>query len=464
MHHEPLPSHWAPQLERESNSSKPRCIQAQGPRICQVDSSRRHQQKRFTTPPSPEILDTHQDSLNSILHQAWSQNATPAEYRPDDALVNLLESAGLPSPGIFLDPETSHPDSLGLVDLQPLLPHQQHSVSSVPDLSLPGTGPPSSRETGSSSGTLMSYYSSITHPVTAPPPLDAKRQELLQNMSDLGASLLQDLKRVSDPPPDAAYRYSITPSSSSSVSMLRNVNVGRLLEQSERFINILQHAVRPSSADRAQPDSSTPLPPGIRYFDLNSPLNAPSESRNNHFSSTLSQLLGDGLSPSSVTMPYPFDLPGATAAPSTPQTALIRLDVPTMFSVLSCYTSLLRIYEVVFSHIHTSLGASNSVRQRLLPPLPGVHLCGFKLEKHQNLQLEILGRVSLHMLNRLEKILDDISRAGVNSGILEESNAAQLLNMVTKPGAEASGPGDGVSLRDVRNSIRELLEVKLAFI
>lgn len=135
-----------------------------------------------------------------------------------------------------------------------------------------------------------------------------------------------------------------------------------------------------------------------------------------------------------------------------------------MFAVLSCYTSLLRIYEVVFSHIHASLGASKSVRQRLLPPLPGVHLCGFKLEKHQNLQMEILGRVSLHMLNRLEKILDDISRAGVNSGILEESNAALLLNMVTKPGPESRGPGDGVSLRDVRNSIRDLLEVKLAFV
>ncbi|KAL4783540.1 hypothetical protein BJX76DRAFT_357927 [Aspergillus varians] len=412
--------------------------------------------------PPPEILDPQQDSLDSIMH--WSRISPRGDYRPDDASINLLESAGLPSPGLFLDPETSHGDPLGMFDLRPLFSPEENSGPSMPDLSLPRTAAPgSSRETGSSSGTLVSDYSSITHPVTAPSALDAKRQELLQNLSDLSASLLHDLKRVSDPPPDPADAYGSTPSTQSSASMLRNVNVGRLLEQSERFIDILQHAVRPSSTDRSQLHGSTPLPSGIRYFDLNNPLNAPSESCNNTFPTTLSQLLGDGLSPSSITSPSPFNYPGGTGQSSTPPTTLIRLDVPTMFAVLSCYTSLLRIYEAVFSHIHASLRVSNSVRQRLLPPLPGLHLCGFKLEKHQNLQLEILARVSLHMLNRLEKMLDDISRAGVNSGVLEESNAALLLKLVTKPGSEAGGAGDGVSLRDIRKSIRELLEVKLAF-
>jgi len=57
-------------------------------------------------------------------------------------------------------------------------------------------------------------------------------------------------------------------------------------------------------------------------------------------------------------------------------------------------------------------------------------------------------------------MLDDISRAGMSSGMLEESNAALLLEMITKPGAD-SGPEHGVSLAQISESIRGLLEVKL---
>lgn len=402
-------------------------------------------------PPPPEILD-QQESPDSMMNLTWMRPQCP-EYRPSNTSVNL-ESAGLPSPGMFLDPDTSYTDPLGIFDLRPMYSPKVDDLSGVPNPSMSRAVGSSSRETGSSSGTLVSDYSSMTYPVTPPSPFDAQRQELLQSLSDLSASLLQDLKRVCDPSPDPTEDRS-NPSTSSSALMLRNVNVGRLLEQSERFIDILQHAVRPCSTDQTQ--STTPLSSSIRYFDLNNPLNT-SESGNNLFPSTLSQLLGDGLSQSSITSPFIFDSPAPSLAP---QTSLIRLDVPTMFSVLSCYTSLLRIYEAVFSHIHASLRTSNPARQRLLPPLPGLHLCGFKLEKHQNLQLEILARVSLHMLNRLETMLDDISRAGMSSGVLEESNAALMLNMVTKP--DAGGAGDRVSLTQISKSIRDLLEMKLGF-
>lgn len=339
----------------------------------------------------------------------------------------------------------SYNNPLGIFDL---FSPDKGELPDVSNQTLFGNAGSSSHQTGTPSGThVWDYYS--TNPITSSLPFDAQRQELLQSLSNLSASLLQDLKRVCDPAPDLAEDH-LNPSISSSASM-KNSNVGRLLEQSERFIDILQHAVHHSSTDHTQ--SATPLPFNTPSLDFNNPVNAP-ECGNDLFPSTISQSNCDGLSPS-ITSPL-------LDPPSFPQTTLIRLDVPTMFSVLSCYTSLLRIFEAVFSHIRASLHTSDPTRQRLLPPLPGLHLCGFKLEKHQNLQIEILARISLQMLARLEAMLDDISRAGMSSGALEEYNAALLLNMVTKNGTDG-GAGEGVSSAQISKSIRDLLDVRLGF-
>ncbi|KFX98754.1 hypothetical protein V495_06910 [Pseudogymnoascus sp. VKM F-4514 (FW-929)] len=325
---------------------------------------------------------------------------------------------------------------------------------------IPHTRTNNSNEEDSPNGPLQSE-DSMDFAIDPRLPAEAK-EECLQKLSNLSADLLQDLKRIgaSNPIDSAFATPSATTFSSAHPPPVSGhaLNVGRMLEHSERFLDILQHVGGSPSNDHVPAPS--PALSNVRYFDLghgDSDLGFGSAS-----TTTLSQLLGDGIASPYISSPASnTSLTGTSNGPK-PSGGLIRPDIPTMLAVLTCYTCLIRIYNSVFSYIHRSMTESPSTRHKLLPPLPGLHLCGFKLEQHQNLQLEILARVSLHMLNRLEKVLDDIGRSCVNSGLLEESMAANLLNMIIKQSIDMNVGGQksaGGSLKDITQSIRELLDL-----
>lgn len=279
-------------------------------------------------------------------------------------------------------------------------------------------------------------------------------EECLQNLSDLSANLLQDLKRIRADDARASTQNPISSGIPQSPVSSAGHNVGRMLEHSERFLGILRHIGGSASAEI---DASNPSPAAssVRYFDLNA--DDAHQTFGTTSRTTLSQLLGDGMaSPPGIQ---------AIPVPGPKVNELIKPDIPTMLAVLTCYTCLIRIYDAVFSHIHKSLTADPAARRKLLPPLPGLHLCGFKLEQHHNLQLEILARVSLHMLSRFERVLDEIRSSCINSNVLEESMAANLLTTIVKQGLDAGEGGQSSEeglLRDITKSIRQLLDFKLA--
>jgi hypothetical protein len=359
--------------------------------------------------------------------------------------------------------------SSDLFDFHPpfTMPEPDASSSSrladTPSISLSTAGT-SSRETGSISGAVPSENSMDMILDTPYVPADSLKNDILEKLSALSGDLLQDLRRMgTDDPVDP----NLISSSATVVSSLlatpppgEKHNVGRMLEHSEQFLDILQH-VAESPSHRPTSNSLGSTIATVRYF------NHGNEDRNMGFDSrstaTLSQLLGDGFSPAHLAATGSTEANNAVATQSS--SSVIRPDIPTMLAILTCYTCLIRLYGRVFSYIQRVLNASPSARQKLLPPFPGLHLCGFKLEQHQNLQLEILSRVSLHMLGRIEKVLEDIGRSCVSSGIMEESLAANLLNMIIKQNLDVGLNGthkDEGSLKEITTSIKELLEVRLS--
>ncbi|KAH6683998.1 hypothetical protein B0J14DRAFT_555004 [Halenospora varia] len=280
----------------------------------------------------------------------------------------------------------------------------------------------------------------------------AANEECLQNLSDLSANLLQDLKRIRA---DDVRYSSETPQSQAGNE---RHNVGRMLEHSEKFLEILKHIGESAPAEIDMPDPS-PAASSVRYYDLNG--DDAHQTFGTTSRTTLSQLLGDGMASP------PENQPSSSVRPllnTKVNTGLIKPDIPTILAVLTCYTCLLRIYDAVFSHIHKSLARDPASQRKLLPPLPGLHLCGFKLEHHHNLQLEILARVSLHMLGRFEKVLDEIRRSCISSNALEESMAANLLTTIINQGLDTGEGGQSSEglLKDITKSIRQLLDIKLA--
>lgn len=338
-------------------------------------------------------------------------------------------------------------------------------LATGPAINVFGLDPFFANPESSGSGGLteaMTSEDSMDFAVSSYEPARNSNEECLQNLTDLSANLLQDLKRIRT---DDAKTSTQDPASSGTPPSLVNNerhNVGRMLEHSERFLEILQH-VEGSGSASAEADASNPSPvaSSVRYYDLNG------DDANQTFGTTsrttLSQLLGDGMASPPV-MQSPA-VPDPTSGTAQVKAGLIKPDIPTMLAVLTCYTCLIRIYDAVFSFIHKSLQENPGEHRKLLPPLPGLHLCGFKLEQHHNLQLEILARVSLHMLGRFEKVLDEIHRSCISSGVLEESMAGNLLTMIINqgPGGAGGQNGNEGSLRNITKSIQQLLEHKLAF-
>ena len=283
------------------------------------------------------------------------------------------------------------------------------------------------------------------------PRAESLKKILLKKLSSLSGHLLQDLERMDE---------SATP------PLGETHNVGRMLEHSEKYLEILQHIAQPASQSASISDTS-PAAASVRYFNLETDDAHPNFDGTSNI--TLSHLLGDGASlvhPPATTTAKVLDglLP---TAPGTSTEKVISPDIPTMLAILTCYTCLIRLYGRVFSYIQRVLGASPSARQRLLPPLPGLHLCGFKLEQHQNLQLEILARVSLHMLGRIDKMLEEIGTGCVASGVVEQSVAANLLGMIVRQDLNVGLELDEKrkeegSLKEITASIRRLLDAKLA--
>ncbi|OJJ44258.1 hypothetical protein ASPZODRAFT_18451 [Penicilliopsis zonata CBS 506.65] len=144
----------------------------------------------------------------------------------------------------------------------------------------------------------------------------------------------------------------------------------------------------------------------------------------------------------------------------------LRCDAPTMFSLLSCYVCLTRIYRTVFSCIHDSIPFLKGLQQPGHQLFPGMNLGGFKLSSRLDLQVQILVQVSEDMLSRIEArfgLSGDASAAHVC--IFDHGKITKMLRMMLEEEAgeqpQLDEPrGDCESLRDILRSLKRLIMVK----
>ncbi|OBT76429.1 hypothetical protein VF21_04022 [Pseudogymnoascus sp. 05NY08] len=268
------------------------------------------------------------------------------------------------------------------------------------------------------------------------------RKSCLQNLADLHASLLRDLDEVklSKPAHECdCSRASVKTNSENGAAS--DHPVGKVLKSSEKYLEILEYfSLAPSSQPSLQQSTCS------------------SEAISAH--EDLDLALGyenDGSTPSDFGHSISFDAGlGSDLSTSSPPT---HCDVPTTFSLLTCYISLVRIFRTIFSCIYISLLPLPPPTWNALPPIfPGLQLAGFCMERQIGMQIRILLQVSEDMLGKIEGKLG-VGADGARDGLLGKVMGKEVLRMMLQEEEEErpeGGCGSVESLRGVMASLKGL--------
>jgi hypothetical protein len=141
------------------------------------------------------------------------------------------------------------------------------------------------------------------------------------------------------------------------------------------------------------------------------------------------------------------------------------LELPILFSILFCYTSILASYEKIFLSI---VEAVKGPTPTIPPTLSGLRIDGFELDGNNTLQLECLLNVSYTLLEKAERLLFGSGAAqegdGSGNGIIPEKLATGLRDAPLEAGSRdendfANGRESGNSEARVKRLIREIQTV-----
>lgn len=278
------------------------------------------------------------------------------------------------------------------------------------------------------------------------------RKDCLQKLAELHTSLMRDLDSIKACKPanecGSSGMASRGPNDATNEDEKKaDYPIGRVLESSEKFLEILQYFARsPSRQSSCRPSRGLSDSVSSRSEQQHPAFGRPSDPTPSAFSGSA--------------MHQSLSRPEFSTAMNGPVGAL-QCDVPTTLSILTCYVCLTRIFRTIFSCIHVSLRTIAPASQNNLPPLfPGLQLGGFQLESHLNLQVQILVQVSDNMLSRIDNALGLPSDRGFRAGgILEQTASTTLLQMMMKEEAieKPDDAGGGVkSLREVMASVKQL--------
>ncbi|KFZ02963.1 hypothetical protein V502_11348 [Pseudogymnoascus sp. VKM F-4520 (FW-2644)] len=277
-----------------------------------------------------------------------------------------------------------------------------------------------------------------------PRSLKINRKNCLQNLADLHANLLRDLDEVklSKPANECdCSRASVEKNSENGVAP--DHPVGKVLRSSEKYLEILEYFSLPPSSQPSLHQSSCSSDSFSSHEDLDLALGCENDDDALHnFNHSTS--FAAGLDP---------DLSSTASSP-------IHCDVPTTFSLLTCYISLVRIFRTIFSCIYVSLLPLPPPTWNALPPIfPGLQLAGFAMERQVGMQIRILLQVSEDMLGRIEGMLGVGLGAGGNGGLLGKVMGKEVLRMMLQE-EEGERPEGGCgsveSLRGVMTSLKGL--------
>ncbi|KAI1395854.1 hypothetical protein F4819DRAFT_477289 [Hypoxylon fuscum] len=285
------------------------------------------------------------------------------------------------------------------------------------------------------------------------PPDDAAandNDDHLQRLSQLNSCLVKEFSRTNSVNlPDILSFSPCCSSKSSCEPMCPKTPIGRVLEKSQTFLGILE-SLKAQYFSCAESECSY-----SEYQDENEIL---PRTNDDSYPATTAPESGD------TTNRFHEDTSTSSDKPAP-------IDMPIALMILSCYTLLLKTYEAVFSRIQKSLLMQGKLYPQSIPPmLPGVHIGSFRLDNHQDLQMEIILQLSSHLLERIEEALGIriISRqpeAAPNGtgthGLLDTTSASAILDIMLKQkdprNRKESCEGRVVLVKKAIESIREML-------
>ena len=217
--------------------------------------------------------------------------------------------------------------------------------------------------------------------------------------------------------------YTLTQRPDEHESTLNQRSIGQTLHHCQRFVSILKR-IRYS---RPQDDS------GIAVDEARARGQVSGHNRNRHSIST-------------------------TTATPTP-----ALTLPTLFSILFCYTSILASYEDIFLSI---IEAITRPTPTIPPTLSGLRIDGFELDGHSTLQLECLLNVSHTLLEKVEGLLFGSAAAQggggdgrSGGGIIRDKLAPGLMDMLFEEGdRDKNDSGDGYGGEKSQVRVKRLIQ------
>ncbi|KAL9120075.1 MAG: hypothetical protein Q9187_003370 [Circinaria calcarea] len=244
--------------------------------------------------------------------------------------------------------------------------------------------------------------------------------------------------------------------------------IGRVLNSSQTFLDILQYFIAPSCAVPERAVSECSYSDTWNEEDETSMITEPLYHHDARYTA-----YGETSLPSSSD--FPARLLTSTSGSTLPDAQRLsssapRPDFPTTLAMLSCYICLLQTYDVIFSQIYTSLiEASDSGRLLVVPSvLPGLRLGGFDLDSYKDLQIEVLIHISATMLERIELALgiglpndtQDSDRGSSHcGGILDSLSTAALLDAMYKQKDTGCSKSDGTRAMLVRQTMDNIRAV-----
>jgi hypothetical protein len=266
------------------------------------------------------------------------------------------------------------------------------------------------------------------------------RNSCLQNLADLHASLLRDLDEVklSKPAHECdCSRASVERNSENGAAP--DHPVGKVLRSSEKYLKILEYFSVPKSSQPSLQQNSCSPETISAHEDLDLALGCDNDNGTppdfNH-STSFDAGLGSHLS---------------TSSPPS------HCDVPTTFSLLTCYISLVRIFRTIFSCIYVSLLPLPPLTWNALPPIfPGLQLAGFAMERQIGMQIRILLQVSEDMLGKIEGKLGVGAGSAGDGGLLGKVMGKGVLRMMLQEEEEERPEGGCGSVESLRGAMASL--------
>lgn len=137
------------------------------------------------------------------------------------------------------------------------------------------------------------------------------------------------------------------------------------------------------------------------------------------------------------------------------RSALLELDTPMVFALLSCYVRLIDIYDEMFRHFGRLLPSLLCPRQPILQAgFPQFQLGEFQLRDCGSLQVSITVKVLLHALRCIEKTIGVFGQYSVAGGHMAEQSEPRNIE-----GQEGDGTADGVLGQFGRDKVAQVMTI-----